>query len=110
MNEERDILQGAADLQHLCLSCRYCCTIMTFPVYQGAKLPHMYQAFFAARQIETVYDDFSGLWLAIAPLQCPHLKEDGCDLYPNHPEACRIFDGRANVATKEHCKWPKEVA
>lgn len=94
--------------QSLCLKCRYCRKIISAPIFQGKDLPSLYAEFFAARKLATIYDDVSGLHLVVVPHVCAQLTDTGCGIYEKRPDACRVFDGRTNAATKDRCLWRED--
>lgn len=41
------------------------------------------------------------------PHTCPKLTEHGCSIYDKRPLACRVFDGRKHIVSKDFCLWDK---
>lgn len=66
-----------------CGSCVACCKRQLVPLQPDDD----------ASLYETVEHPSAGLVLAQKPNgDCVHLGSDGCEVYPNHPTVCRVFD------------------
>ncbi len=89
--------------QEDCIKCQLCCKALVFRIAPSKTSLEFYRA----RGLKIHKD---GSWLADdyfveVPHVCPHLTNNGCDIYENRPLACQAFDGKRNVATKEKCLW-----
>ena len=92
--------------QKICVECQECCRWMTFTLnVLEAKRRQKFIEFYKARGC-TIKSN-SGDVVVMIPHICPHLKEDGCDVYERRPIACREYDGRHDPHLKYKCKLPE---
>jgi Fe-S-cluster containining protein len=87
----------------LCVKCQECCKELTFEV----PLYHSTLEFYKARGLKTIYKDKHTV-LVLVPHICNQLTGIGCTIYARRPHACKVFDGRKSLATKDICLWNKE--
>ena len=85
--------------EQICIECQECCKTLAVPYYTADNDTI---EFYSIRGCERVIND-QGAYLLI-PFSCPHLIEDGCDIYEDRPEVCREYDGRKVLFMKDKCK------
>ena len=89
--------------QQLCIECKKCCTkvgVYTDPaIYELSEkdVIHFYEARGA---VVTKSDDHLFI---VFDLPCPHLAQNGCDIYEKRPKICRIYSGQEEFG--EECLW-----
>lgn len=88
----------------LCVKCQECCKELTFEV----PLYNTTLEFYSARGLKTIYVDRHTV-MVIVPHVCSKLTAEGCSIYKKRPYACKAFDGRTHLATKDICLWNKEA-
>jgi Fe-S-cluster containining protein len=90
--------------QELCKKCRMCCKKIAFILPLHSDVIHFYKTrgwstltLLGRNQVE--------VWKYET---CPHLTENGCDIYKDRPVACIIYDGRKDPLVAKDCLWGKE--
>ena len=72
-----------------CIACRVCCE------YEALTLANYKQLELAYHKGHNVlYDPVLNTWYMLLSWKCPHISEDGCDIYdhPNKPELCSSWE------------------
>ena len=103
-----------AEKSALCLSCLRCCKSVSFFTQHTEDMGEQYWAdavyFYKARGFKVSFHDvvIDGnqkrvLAIEIPDFPCPHLTPNGCNFYDTRPNACRRYDGYAEL--KEECAW-----
>ena len=92
----------------ICLQCMQCCKWNGFVVTaEPGKLEQMMQMYeWRGCEIKSVKGNQIFM---IAPMQCKHLTQFGCSIYPHRPKWCRDYDGRTDPAMKDKCLLNEEV-
>ncbi len=89
--------------QQLCIQCKKCCTkvgIHTDPaIYELSEKDTVH--FYEARGATVSRSD--NLLFVVFNLACPHLTEDGCDIYEKRPRICRLYSGEEEFG--DQCLW-----
>lgn len=88
-------------LNELCLDCLKCCKNLYIETQYDYN--DLLVEFFQARGCECINDKNNKLLIKIN-IECPHLKQTGCDIYESRPIICREFDGLRDGRNLE-CKW-----
>ena len=88
--------------QELCLSCLECCRTLAIP-FDHYSLDEDDIKFYKMRGVELLTIT-QGPYLLV-PSVCPHLTENGCDIYKDRPKICKDYDGREVPFMKYKCKW-----
>jgi len=89
--------------QQLCIECKKCCTkvgVYTDPsIYELSEkdVIHFYEARGA-----TVTRSDDHLFI-VFDIPCPHLAENGCNIYEKRPRICRIYSGQEEFGNE--CLW-----
>ena len=97
--------------QELCLKCKKCCkslglhtfyTNMDVDTLQFLQIRGVKLGFYN----HGITKDGDPIQFVKAELDmaCPHLTENGCDIYAVRPTVCREYDGR-NSMGKDECLW-----
>lgn len=95
--------------EKLCLKCKKCCNEIT--IATGYPADKEILEFFTARgfRISIIKNT---VFLTLTNFPCPHLKDNGCDIYKDRPSICKNYDGRnefgneclwSNIADYKHC-------
>ena len=110
------------EYQQVCQNCGECCKSIILQVSKPdlpqEKINHI--EFFKTRGLK-ILREFGRVMEISVPLDCPHLqysydeeKDKGiysCDIYGDHPEVCKRFDGRfAPVWHELKCKLKESNA
>ena len=85
-----------------CLDCLECCKNISYEIEMKGPL-RLYEEFATVRGLKISKVVGNRVYILI-PLACPHLTNEGCEIYEFRPEVCRIYDGRRDPALKEKCK------
>ena len=106
-NEAPAVIRRAAKKltikQQLCIECKKCCTkvgVYTDPsIYELSEkdIIHFYEARGA-----TVTRSDDHLFI-VFDMPCPHLAENGCNIYEKRPRICRIYSGQEEFGNE--CLW-----
>jgi Fe-S-cluster containining protein len=90
------------ELQQICIECQECCKWMTFILVKPSQqLLHIY------RVRDCKIKVINGNTHIMVKSVCPHLTQEGCDIYDKRPQICREYDGRYDPAMKYICKLPE---
>ena len=90
--------------QELCLQCMKCCkSVKIHTAYTDQDADAIY--FFKVRGFKVSFMEHNNqtILMVEADYPCPHLSENGCGIYATRPNACRVFDGEAELGTE--CAW-----
>lgn len=90
----------ADENQELCLKCMECCKGLAFSTPFKDDNPLAIE-FYKARGCG-IHSADGNLMVSIN-IDCPNLTSFGCRIYEERPIACRIFDGRKHIVTKDKC-------
>ena len=73
-----------------CDGCTICCDSLTF----GYKKPLSKSAvkFYKSYGCKLYYNAEKKLTIIKVPLRCRHVTDNGCAIYENRPEECRMLD------------------
>jgi|GEM_PF-1009936 Fe-S-cluster containining protein len=89
--------------QQLCIECKKCCTkvgVYTDPaIYELSEKDVV--NFYKARGAAVTRSD-NHLFI-VFDLPCPHLAQNGCNIYEKRPKICRIYSGQEEFG--EECLW-----
>ncbi len=91
--------------QRLCIECQKCCrnvAIYTHPDFYNCSAKEV-RNFYKLRGFDVQKEN--GALLLSLPLPCPHLTQDGCNIYEKRPQSCRDYDGIDDLG--EECLWSK---
>jgi Fe-S-cluster containining protein len=89
--------------QQLCIECKKCCTkvgVYTDPaIYELSEkdVIHFYEA-----RGGTVTRSDDDLFI-VFDMPCPHLAQNGCNIYEKRPRICRIYSGQEEFG--DECLW-----
>jgi Fe-S-cluster containining protein len=88
--------------QKTCIACQACCKKLHIPINPILLTDPEMVNLWTTRGL---YVRFLGVTPVISIDNiCPHLHEDGCDIYANRPKSCRDYDGRKDPFLKDYCK------
>ena len=94
---------NSTEKQKLCLACRKCCeTVGTYTdpdIYEASERELI--RFYRARGLTVTKED--GYLFLHLEMPCPHLKENGCDIYAKRPKLCREYTGLDDFG--KGCLW-----
>lgn len=89
--------------QQLCIECKKCCTkvgVYTDPaIYELSEKDVIH--FYEARGAEVSRSD-DHLFI-VFDMPCPHLAQNGCNIYEKRPRICRIYSGQEEFG--DECLW-----
>ena len=95
-----------AEQQKICIKCGECCRWMTFTLnIPEAKRRQKFIEFYKVRECVVKIEEEQTV--VMIPHICPHLKDDGCDIYEDRPIACREYNGRYDPHLKYKCQLPE---
>ena len=89
--------------ERLCIKCQACCKLIAIPMKQPSAAA---MKFYRTKGCRLAYNSYKVLCLVV-PSICPQLTKDGCKIYDNRPEDCRVYDGRKDPLLKSVCLWDK---
>lgn len=85
--------------QELCLSCKECCKWIEIPTNHQYTLEVV--EFYEARGWSVIK---RGDTVCVYKKEtCPHLTDEGCNIYVTRPVACRVYDASNDPLVE--CKW-----
>ena len=92
--------------QKICIQCQNCCKYITF-LLPAEGIRDLFD-YYRKRGL-SVEEIKGGPWKGYHILEiyypCPHLTEQGCNIYADRPKVCRDYNGLADVTMREKCMW-----
>jgi Fe-S-cluster containining protein len=79
--------------QKLCIECQKCCkniAVYTHPDFYDCSAKEVLD-FYKMRGVGVQKD--KGAFLISFSFPCPHLTQDGCNIYEKRPKLCREYNG-----------------
>jgi len=97
-----DSIKVYTEKEMLCMKCRACCNSLAFRMNRPTK---DVLDFYRTRGCKIFEEDRDTVTILLENVPCPHISENGCDLYEKRPLVCKHFDGRTTNALKGICLW-----